>query len=75
MAENFVRNMQNRLTMDVHPWYNKSATEGKEVRNMNMSEVARLIIGLRDAGWTEEKINDFLLWIETGDSQYKPNGK
>ena len=42
---------------------------------MNTSEVARLIIGLRAAGWAEEKINDFLLWVGTGDNQYKPNSK
>lgn len=39
---------------------------------MNMSEVARLIIGLRAAGWEEKRINDFILWIETGEDQYKP---
>lgn len=39
---------------------------------MNMSEVARLIIGLRAAGWDEKRINDFILWIETGEEQYKP---
>ena len=39
---------------------------------MNMQEVARLIHGLRSAGWDEEKINDFLLFIESGDEQYKP---
>lgn len=40
---------------------------------MNMTEVARLILGLRAAGWDEEKINNFLLWIETGEEQFKPN--
>lgn len=39
---------------------------------MNMTEVARLILGLRAAGWNDEQINDFLLWIETGEEQYKP---
>ena len=39
---------------------------------MNMTEVARMILGLRAAGWSEEKINNFLLWIETGEEQYKP---
>ena len=39
---------------------------------MNMSETARLILGLRAAGWEEKKINDFILWIETGDERYKP---
>ncbi len=42
---------------------------------MNMQEVARLLIGLRADGWSEKKINDFLLFIETGDEQYKPNGE
>jgi len=39
---------------------------------MNMQETARLILGLRSAGWSEEKINDFLLFIESGEEQYKP---
>lgn len=37
-----------------------------------MQEVARLLLGLRADGWSEKKINDFLLWIETGDEKYKP---
>ena len=40
---------------------------------MQMSEVARLIVGLRAKGWTEKEINDFILWIETGDDRYKVN--
>lgn len=40
---------------------------------MTMSEAARVIIGLRAAGWDEKKINDFILWVETGDEAYKPN--
>lgn len=39
---------------------------------MNMQETARLILGLRSAGWSEQKINDFLLFIESGEEQYKP---
>ena len=39
---------------------------------MNMQEVARLLIGLRADGWSEKKINDFILYIETGEEQYKP---
>ncbi|MCD8013627.1 MAG: hypothetical protein LUG99_10700 [Lachnospiraceae bacterium] len=39
---------------------------------MNTSEAARIILGLRAAGWDEKKINDFILWIETGDEKYKP---
>ena len=37
-----------------------------------MTEVARLLLGLRAAGWSEKEINDFLLYIESGDEQYKP---
>ena len=39
---------------------------------MNMTENARLVLGLRAAGWSEKKINDFILYIETGEEQYKP---
>ena len=39
---------------------------------MNMTEVARLILGLRAAGWTEKEINDFVLYIASGEEQYKP---
>lgn len=39
---------------------------------MNMQEVARLLLGLRAAGWSEKEINDFMLYIETGEDQYKP---
>lgn len=42
---------------------------------MNMTEVARLLLGLRAAGWTEKEINDFVLYIESGDEQYKPTNK
>lgn len=43
-----------------------------------MQETARLILGLRAAGWSEKEINDFMLFIESGEEQYKPkpeNGK
>ncbi len=39
---------------------------------MNMSESSRIILGLRAAGWDEKAINDFILWVETGEEQYKP---
>ena len=42
---------------------------------MNMRGTARLILGLRAAGWEEKDINDFILYIETGEDQYKPKGK
>ena len=44
----------------------------KMSEDMNMQENARLVLGLRAAGWSEKKINDFLLYIETGDDRYKP---
>lgn len=39
---------------------------------MNMSESSRLILGLRSKGWTNTEITDFILWVETGDEQYRP---
>lgn len=42
---------------------------------MNMTEVARFLLGLRSAGWTEKEINDFMLYIGSGDEQYKPKRK
>jgi len=37
-----------------------------------MSETSRIILGLRSAGWDAKRINDFLLWVATGDEQYLP---
>ena len=42
---------------------------------MNMQEMARFILGLRAAGWDEKAINDFVLFIETVEEQYKPKKK
>lgn len=39
---------------------------------MNLQEASRIILGLRTAGWNEKDINDFILYIETGNEQYKP---
>nr|DAE36578.1 MAG TPA: hypothetical protein [Caudoviricetes sp.] len=39
---------------------------------MTMAEASRIIIGLRADGWTDTKICDFLLWVETGDPQHRP---
>lgn len=41
---------------------------------MNMQEASRIIEGLRAAGWTEKAINDFILYVEKGEEQYKPTG-
>lgn len=40
-----------------------------------MQENARFIFGLRSAGWSEKEINDFMLFIGSGDEQYKPKAK
>lgn len=42
---------------------------------MSMTEVARLLLGLRAAGWSDKEINDFILYIETSEEQYKPKLK
>lgn len=39
---------------------------------MPLQEASRVILGLRAAGWNEKSINDFILWIETGNDEYKP---
>ena len=43
--------------------------------NVNMSETARLILGLRNAGWDEKDINDFILYIETGEGTVQTTAK
>ena len=58
-------------------YYNKTeikriVEKGEYMEVMNMQENARLVLGLRAAGWSEKKINDFILYIETGEEQYKP---
>jgi len=54
--------------------YNKSR-EMKGGFFINMQEASRIILGLRAAGWDEKSINDFILWVETGEEQYKPAEK
>ena len=49
--------------------------DGRGVLNVNMTENARLILGLRARGWSDTEITDFILWIETGDEQYRPRGE
>jgi len=50
-------------------------TKGEEDKTMNMQEASRIILGLRAAGWDDKSINDFILWVETGDERYKPAEK
>lgn len=45
------------------------------MEEMNTKEAARIILGLRAAGWDEKDINDFILFVETGEEQYKPKAK
>ena len=42
---------------------------------MTMTEASRVILGLRAAGWDEKSINDFILWVESGNDEYKPKSK
>ena len=42
---------------------------------MNMAESSRLILFLRAKGWTDTEITDFILYIETGDEQYRPKAE
>ena len=42
---------------------------------MNMSETARLILGLRAKGMSDTEITNLILFIETGDEKYKPEEK
>ncbi len=35
-------------------------------------EATRIILGLREAGWNDREIDDFILWITIGEEQYKP---
>lgn len=43
-------------------------------KKMNLSASARLIAGLRTKGWNDTEIIDFLLWLGTGEEQYRPKG-
>ncbi len=37
-----------------------------------MQEIVRLLTGLREIGLTEKEIDDFLIYIGTGNEEYKP---
>ena len=43
--------------------------------NMNQNEHANVIIGLREIGWSDEKINDFMLYVETCYKTYLDQAK
>ena len=40
---------------------------------MTQKEAARVILGLKAKGWTDTEIINFILWVETGEEQYKPS--
>ena len=63
--------------IDIFPLlrYNKNRETGRRFCPMNLQEASRIILGLRAAGWDEKSINDFILWVETGEEQYKPASK
>ena len=46
----------------------------KEGFNVNM-QITRLIKALRAAGWTGDEITDLLIYLESGDEEYKPKKK
>ncbi len=39
---------------------------------MNKQETIRLKLGLRSAGFSEKAIDDFIIFLKTGDERYKP---
>ncbi len=39
---------------------------------MNKQETARLKDGLHSAGWNDKAINDFLIFLKTGNERYRP---
>lgn len=40
--------------------------------NVKMSETARLILALRERGMSDTEITNLILFVETGEEQYKP---
>ena len=42
------------------------------MNTMNMSETARLVLGLRAKGMSDTEITNLILFVETGEEQYKP---
>ena len=60
--------VRNKLTS--YQW--QAGKRIKMSKDMKMTEIARLIEGLRPSGWEEKNINDFLLYIESGSEEFKP---
>ena len=45
--------------------------KGGRMNEMNMTETARLILDLRAKGWNDTDIVNHILYIVTGEEQYK----
>lgn len=41
------------------------------MEEMNNKENSRIIIALRERGWTDTEINDLVLYMETGEEKWK----
>ena len=41
------------------------------MEDMNNKENARMIIALRERGWTDTEINDLILYMDTGAIEWK----
>ncbi|MBO6305024.1 MAG: hypothetical protein J6M62_08125 [Selenomonadaceae bacterium] len=39
---------------------------------MNMQEVSRFFIALREMGLTDKEIGDLMIYVESGNDEYKP---
>lgn len=44
--------------------------KGEKMDEMNNKENARLILALREKGWTDTEINDLVLYMETGEEKW-----
>ncbi len=53
----------------------KRRSVGEGGISMNMQEVVRLLTGLRDMGLPEKEINDFLMYIGSGNDVFRPRSK
>ena len=42
-------------------------------RFMDLTEIIRMIDGLRSMGMSDKQIIDFIFWLGTGNEKYKPS--
>ena len=43
--------------------------KGENMEDMNNKENSRIILALRERGWTDTEINDLVLYMETGEEK------